>query len=44
MDRVIEAALARGGWNSKQEKADALAYLEAAREKFRALAANKIKD
>jgi len=39
MDRVVEAALARGGWNSEQEKTDTLAYLEAAREKFRALAA-----
>ena len=39
MDRVVEAALARGGWNSEQEKADTLAYLNAAREKFRALAA-----
>ncbi len=39
MDRVVEATLARGGWNSEQEKADTLAYLEAARGKFRALAA-----
>jgi len=39
MDRVVEAALARGGWNSEQEKADTLAYLNAAREQFRALAA-----
>jgi hypothetical protein len=39
MDRVIEAAHARGGWNEEREKADTLAYLEAAREKFRALAA-----
>jgi len=39
MDRVVEAANARGGWNSEQEKADTLAYLEAARAKFRALAA-----
>ena len=38
MDRVVEAALARGGWNSEQEKADTLAYLNHAREKFRALA------
>jgi Tol biopolymer transport system component len=38
MDRVIEAAEARGGWNSDEEKADTLAYLGAAREKFRALA------
>ncbi len=44
MDRVVEAALARGGWNSEQEKTDTLAYLEAARAKFRALAANKTKD
>jgi TolB protein len=39
MDRVIEATNARGGWNSEQEKANTLAYLEAARTKFRALAA-----
>ena len=39
MDRVVEAALARGGWNSEQEKTDTLAYLNAAREKYRALAA-----
>ena len=39
MDRVVEAALARGGWNSEEEKADTLAYLNAAREKYRALAA-----
>ena len=38
MDRVVEAALARGGWNSEEEKADTLAYLNAAREKYRALA------
>ena len=44
MDRVVEAAVARGGWNSEQEKADTLAYLEAAREKFRALAASPTKD
>jgi TolB protein len=41
MDRVVEAALARGGWNSEQEKADTLTYLEAAHAKFRALAAAK---
>ena len=29
MDRVVEAADARGGWNSEQEKADTLAYLNA---------------
>jgi len=39
MNRVVEAANARGGWNSEQEKSDTLAYLEAARAKFRALAA-----
>jgi Tol biopolymer transport system component len=39
MDRVVEAALARGGWNSEQEKTDTLAYLNAAREQYRALAA-----
>ncbi len=44
MDRVIEAALARGGWNSEQEKADTLAYLNDAREKFRAAAATTPKD
>jgi hypothetical protein len=44
MDRVIEAANARGGWNDAQEKADTLAYLEAAREKFRALAGTATKD
>jgi TolB protein len=38
MDRVIEAALARGGWNDETERAETLAYLESAREKFRALA------
>jgi hypothetical protein len=44
MDRIIEAANARGGWNNDQEKAETLAYLEAAREKFRALAAHTRKD
>jgi hypothetical protein len=44
MDRVVEAALARGGWNSEQEKADTLTYLNAAREKFRALAGTPTKD
>ncbi len=39
MDRVLEATEARGGWNSEQEKTDSLAYLNAARDKFRALAA-----
>ncbi len=38
MDRVLEATLARGGWNSEKEKSDTLAYLNDAREKFRALA------
>lgn len=38
MDRVIEAAEARGGWNDEGEKRATLEYLEAAREKFRALA------
>ncbi len=37
LDRVVEAALARGGWNSEEEKSDTLAYVNAAREKFRAL-------
>jgi hypothetical protein len=44
MDRVVEATLARGGWNDEQEKADTLAYLNAAREKFRELADNPTKD
>ena len=44
MDRVVEAALARGDWNSEREKADALAYLDAAREKFRGLAGTSTKD
>ena len=39
MDRVIEAVEARGGWNNEGEKADTLAYLNAARGQFRALAA-----
>ncbi len=37
MDRVIQAAEARGGWNTEEEKADMLIYLNAAREKYRAL-------
>ncbi len=41
MDRVVEAANARGGWNSEQEKADTLAYLEESRATFRALATKK---
>ncbi len=44
MDRVIEAAQARGGWNDEREKADTLAYLEAARGKFRSFAATTRKD
>jgi hypothetical protein len=44
MDRVVEAALARGGWNSEQEEADTLAYLETARGKFSALAKSSTKD
>jgi hypothetical protein len=44
MDRVVEATLARGGWNSEQEKADTLAYLEQARARFRALAETPSKD
>ncbi len=39
MDRVIEAAEARGGWNDAEERVATLEYLQAAREKFRALAA-----
>jgi TolB protein len=38
MDRVVEAALARGGWHNEEEKADTLAYLNAARKKYRAIA------
>jgi hypothetical protein len=44
MDRVVEATLARGGWNSEKEKSDTLAYLNHAREKFRALAGSPKKD
>jgi hypothetical protein len=44
MDRVVEATLARGGWNSEQEKADTLAYLEHARARFRTLAGAPTKD
>lgn len=40
IDRVIQAAEARGGWNSEEEKADTLSYLNSARDKYRALAAN----
>ena len=39
MDRVIEAAEGRGGWNTETERRDTLDYLQAARDKFRALAA-----
>jgi Tol biopolymer transport system component len=38
MDRVIEAAEARGGWNDDAERIATLEYLNAAREKFRKLA------
>jgi hypothetical protein len=41
MDRVVQAAEARGGWNSEEQKADTLRYLNAAREQYRALAAKK---
>ena len=44
MDRAVEATLARGGWNSEKEKIDTLAYLNHAREKFRALAGSSKKD
>ena len=44
MDRVVEAANARGGWNSEQEKAGTLTYLNAARDKFRALAGTPTED
>ncbi len=39
MDRVIEAALARGDWNNDDERRRTLEYLGSARDKFRALAA-----
>ena len=42
--RVVEAANARGGWNSEQEKAGTLTYLNAARDKFRALAGTPTED
>jgi len=38
MDRVVQAAEARGGWNHEGERTATLEYLSAAREKFRALA------
>jgi TolB protein len=44
MDRVVEATLARGGWNSETEKSNTLAYLNEAREKFRVLAGSPRKD
>ena len=44
MDRVVEATNARGGWNSEREKADTLTYLDAARDKFRALAGTPTED
>jgi len=44
MDRVVEAASARGGWNTDQEKADTLTYLNTARDRFRALAGTPAKD
>jgi hypothetical protein len=44
MDRVIEAASARQEWNNEAEKVATLAYLDSAREKFRALAATTGKE
>jgi len=41
MNRVIEAAEARGGWNEDSERRETLDYLNAAREKFRRLAATR---
>jgi hypothetical protein len=41
MDRVIQAAEARGGWNDEAERAATLEYLQAAREIFRARAAGR---
>jgi TolB protein len=38
MDRVVEAAEARGGWNDEREKSATLDYLNAARARFRTLA------
>jgi hypothetical protein len=37
MDRVIEAAESRGGWNDDAERTETLEYLNTAREKYRAL-------
>jgi hypothetical protein len=44
MDRVIEAAGARTEWNDDAERVATLDYLNAAREKFRALAKTSTKD
>ncbi len=44
MDRVIQAAEARVGWNSQEEKNDTLSYLQVARERFRAPAEKPTKD
>ncbi len=44
MDRVIEAAGARGGWNDDDERVSTLDYLETARAKFRALATGAAPD
>ena len=43
-DVIFSYERARGGWNGEQEKADTLAYLDAAREKFRSLAGISTKD
>jgi hypothetical protein len=37
MDRVIDSAKARKEWNTENERADVMATLDAAREKFVAL-------
>lgn len=44
MDRVIQAAEMRGGWNDEDEKRATLEYLNQAREQFRALAATSKPD
>ncbi|MDP9198582.1 MAG: CehA/McbA family metallohydrolase, partial [Pseudomonadota bacterium] len=44
MDRVVQAAEARGGWNDEPEKTDTLEYLNVARERFRGLATTKGND
>ena len=41
MDRVIEAAHSRGGWNDDAERTSTLEYLNAAREKYRVLASDR---